>query len=151
MQVTSSAPADVFVAPLSALEEPEPTDYDFEALGTAPLSFELPKGPYLVEVEGDGVTRGSLRLDMGSTPRNVRIETGSAALGDAAALLMAVGIVGVVAGVALLAAGTEAEDSFDKPAILIPMFATSGVSLGAGIGCYFGSRTAVEDVSAAKR
>jgi hypothetical protein len=151
VQVTSSAPADVYVAPLAALESPDPTEYDFKALGAAPLSFQLPKGPYLLEVEGDGVTRGSLRLDMGPTPRSVRIEPGSAALGDAAALLMAVGIVGVVAGVALLAAGTKADGGFDKPAILIPMFAIGGVSLGAGIGCYFGSRTSVEDVSSAKR
>lgn len=147
--ITTTRAVQVYVARVKA-GGPAPTEYDFIRVGVAPLSFELPPGDYLLEVDDDGVTAQTLPLSVGAEPVSLDVRTGSSDLRTLGSLALGLGILGVLGGAAVLLSGTASEDSgsFDKTKVAVPMLAAGGVLTAGGVGLYFASRTDIEPAPA---
>jgi hypothetical protein len=145
VQVTSSGdPVTVWVARPSASGE-RPYDHEFEKVGRTPVTFQLPTGTWLIEVEGVETTRGDLLLEVRSEPVRLLVRTGSEGLGTTGTLLMAVGIAAALGGAVVLVGGSQSsEGQFDDPKIYVPLFIAGGVLIGTGIGLFVASRTNLE-------
>jgi hypothetical protein len=148
IQLTSSGePVTVYVVRV-APGAPRPNDADFVKVGKSPITIELPNGNYLVETEGFDSTRGAFDLVVDGQPRQLMVETGSQNTHTLGNVATAVGIAAVLGGIAVLVGGSVSQSStIDKPAIVIPLFASGGVLIGAGITMILVSGTDIEDTS----
>jgi hypothetical protein len=142
--VASGKPATVYV--LKWTGQVMPLDSDFTRVGITPVTFQLPPGTYLLEVEGPDVTRGTRLLEMRDTPKRLLANTGSEGLGTAGTLLMGGGIVAILAGTIMAIGGATGQDSdLNKTGTMIPLLAGGAALLGGGITMFLLSRTELED------
>ncbi len=149
VEVTSSGGSvTVFVAPADPVSG-SAGDAEFIKVGKAPLTFQLPPGVYRLDVQGIGISHGSMLLSMRSEPKRLLVRTGSEGLGDTGTLFIAVGITAILAATGILISGSKAPSSLDKSAVLIPVYAAGGVLLGSGIGMTIAASTNIDDRSAA--
>jgi len=145
VQVTSTKPVTVYVVkPLP--DGSRPLDYAFKRVGITPVTFQLPPGRYLLEVESSDTTRGGMLLDMGQSPRRLLVDAGSDSTSMTGTLLMAVGVTAIAAGIVVLVGGsTSSEGNLEKAKIVIPFFAGGALVLGGGIALFVVSRTDIEE------
>jgi hypothetical protein len=73
------------------------------------------------------------------------VRTGSEGLGTTGTLFIAIGITAILGATGILLSGSKAPSSLDKPKVLIPMYATGGVALAAGIVMSLAANTSVTD------
>jgi len=89
----------VFVAP-GLLDETGPSYPDpFFKLGRTPLATKLAPGTYTVTAESPDITNGSTVFQVGTQPVHVRIRSGSSDMRTTGTLLLATGIVGLIAAI----------------------------------------------------
>jgi hypothetical protein len=141
---------NVFVSrvdPATGASDPSPPI----KLGKAPITFLLPAGVYRIEVEGIDVSQGSLLLTMKSEPKHLMVRTGSEGLGSTGTLFIAVGITAILGATGILLSGGKAPSGWNKSKVLIPMYATGGVLLGAGIAMSLVATTSIDDETGTPR
>lgn len=89
-------------------------------------------------------------FQMGEKPRRIAVRPGKEGLSLLGGLSLAIGITAVAGATVVLASGSKAPSSLDKPAILIPAYATGAVLIGAGIGLNIAATTHVEETRGAQ-
>lgn len=120
-------------------------DTDFVKVGKTPIQFELAPGSYQLEVEGVELSHQSLMFEMRDTPRKLLVRAGKEGMATTGTLLSAVGVTAILAASVILVSGSKAPSKLDKTAVLVPMYASGAVLLGAGIGLYLGGQTRLEE------
>lgn len=148
VQLTASGePVTVYVVHHVA-GAPRPDDFEFAKVGKTPITIQLPNGSYLIESEGYDSTRGSFDLTVDGQARQLLIENGAQSTHTLGNLTTGVGIAALLGGIVVLVGGSLSKSStIDKPAIVIPLFASGGVLIATGVTLTIVSRTDVLDTS----
>jgi hypothetical protein len=134
----------VFVAPANPITGAA-DEAAFVKVGKAPMTLLLPPGVFRLEVEGVGVSRGSLLVTMKGEPKQLLVRSGSEDLGTTGTLFIAVGVTAILGATGILLSGSSAPSSLDKPKVLIPMYAAGAVLLGGGIAMAVAGSTSIDD------
>lgn len=145
MSITSSGRSvNVFVSRADPATGASDSAYPIK-IGKPPITFLLPPGVYRIEVEGIDVSQGSMLLTMKGEPKHLMVRTGSDGLGTTGTLFIAIGITAILGATGILLSGGKAPSGMNKAKVLIPMYATGGVLLGAGIAMSVAASTNIDD------
>jgi hypothetical protein len=135
----------VFVAP-GLISDTRPSYPDpFVKLGRTPMTTKLAPGTYTVTAESPDITSGSAVFQVGTQPVHVRVKTGSSDMRTTGTLVLAAGIVSLLAAILVEATYSPTlQGDIPKAKIAVPLFVVGGVGIGGGLALYFSSGTTIE-------
>jgi hypothetical protein len=116
----------------------------FERVGVAPTTLKLAPGIYTFETEGPTQSSGHEVVTVDRWPMNVTVKTGDATVKTMGTILIALGVVGIVGGIVVVATFGQGDKQFDKYTLAIPMLVGGAGVAGIGVGLSFLGATSVQ-------
>lgn len=146
--VSSHTDTEVFIArgPVNSRNAPEA----FEPLGVAPVDVKLAPGTYTLESTGPTQSLGHQIITVDHWPVKIEIRTGDATVKTLGTILIALGVVSILAGIVVVVSFGQGDKAFDKYPLAIPLLAGGAGAAGIGVGMSFLGATNIGPVLAPK-